>query len=172
MRTPRQESGGAIPLWIAGTSLPEEWLAPDVLHLRRAAMSANRITRVTLDESTILKRSAEIEQERAVAMRDLEADNSVTPLRAVDRGQHGPWSLHLAVAGNALKMAVCDRDGADAETIGLGLARFRRDVRDYFAICDSYYRAARTGSRVPTRTAARPCSTSAKCASWRAYASA
>jgi uncharacterized protein (UPF0262 family) len=133
-------------LWIAGTSLREEWLADDVLHLRRAAMSANRIIRVTLDESTVLKRSAEIEQERAVAMRDLEAENSFTPLRASERGHEGPWSLHLGVVGNALKMAVCDSDGEDAETIGLGLARFKRDVRDYFAICDSYYKAARKAS--------------------------
>ena len=109
-------------------------------------MSANRIARVTLDDSTILKRHAQIEREREVAMRDLEADNSFIPLRAAERGQHGPWSLHLAVAGSGLKMAVRDRDGADAGTIGLGLARFRRDVREYFAICDSYYKALRTPS--------------------------
>ena len=29
------------------------------------------------------------------------------------------------------------------ETLGLGLARFRRPVREYFAICDSYYQAIR-----------------------------
>ena len=109
-------------------------------------MPANRIARVTLDDGTILRRHADIENEREVAMRDLEADNSFIPLRAAERGQHGPWSLHLAVAGSALNIAVRDRDGADAGTIGLGLARFRRDVREYFAICDSYYRATRKAS--------------------------
>ena len=109
-------------------------------------MPDNRIARVTLDEATILRRNADIEQERAVAMRDLEADNSFTPLRAAERGQRGPWSLYLAVAGSGLKMAMRDRDGADAGTIGLGLARFRRDLREYFAICDSYYRAMRKAS--------------------------
>lgn len=109
-------------------------------------MSANRIARVTLDESTVLRRHSDIEQEREVAMRDLEADNSFTPLRAAERGQQGPWSLHLAVAGNNLAMQLSDRDGADAGTIGLGLARFRRDVRDYFGICDSYYKAMRKAS--------------------------
>lgn len=109
-------------------------------------MSANRIARVTLDESTILKRNADIEQEREVAMSDLAADNRFTPLRAAERGQQGPWSLHLAVAGSNLAMQLSDRDGADAGTIGLGLARFRRDVRDYFAICDSYYKAMRKAS--------------------------
>lgn len=109
-------------------------------------MSANRIAQVTLDESTILKRNADIEQEREVAMSDLAADNRFTPLRAAERGQQGPWSLHLAVAGNNLAMQLSDRDGADAGTIGLGLARFRRDVRDYFGICDSYYKAMRKAS--------------------------
>jgi uncharacterized protein (UPF0262 family) len=117
-----------------------------MLHLRRAAMIANRIAQVTLDESTILKRNADIEQEREIAMRDLEADNHFTPLRAAERGQQGPWSLHLAVAGSGLEMAVRDHLGADAGTILLGLARFRRDVREYFAICDSYYRAMRKAS--------------------------
>ena len=109
-------------------------------------MSANRIAQVTLDESTILKRHADIEQEREVAMSDLAADNRFTPLRAAERGQEGPWSLHLAVAGSGLTMQLRDRDGADAGTIGLGLARFRRDVREYFAICDSYYKAMRKAS--------------------------
>jgi len=109
-------------------------------------MSANRIAQVTLDESTILRRNSDIEQEREVAMSDLAADNRFTPLRATERGQQGPWSLHLAVAGSNLAMQLRDRDGADAGTIGLGLARFRRDVREYFAICDSYYKATRKAS--------------------------
>ena len=109
-------------------------------------MAEARIIDIELDERSILRRNADIEQEREVAMRDLETDNSFTPLRAAERGQQGPWSLHLAVAGSGLKMALRDRDGADAGTIGLGLARFRRDVREYFAICDSYYRAMRKAS--------------------------
>lgn len=115
-------------------------------------MSANRIARITLDESTILRRHADIEQEREVAMRDLEADNSFTPLRAAERGQQGPWLLRLAVTGNSLAIEVRDRDAAEAGTIGLGLARFRRDVRDYFAICDSYYKAMRKASATEIET--------------------
>ena len=109
-------------------------------------MSADRIAQVTLDESTILRRNADIEQEREVAMSDLAADNRFTPLRAAERGQRGPWSLHLAVAGGNLALHLRDGAGEDAGTIGLGLARFRRDVREYFAICDSYYKAMRKAS--------------------------
>jgi uncharacterized protein (UPF0262 family) len=109
-------------------------------------MSDHRIASVVLDESTVLRRTDAVEQEREVAMRDLEADNSFTPLRAVERGHVGPWSVVLSVADGRLAMAIRDRDGAAAETIGLGLARFRRVVREYFAICDSYYKALRKAS--------------------------
>ena len=109
-------------------------------------MSVNRIARIALDESTVLRRNPDIEQEREVAMRDLEADNAFTPLRAAERGHEGPWSLHLAVAGRNLAITLRDREGAEAGTLGLGLARFRRVVREYFAICDSYYKATRRAS--------------------------
>jgi uncharacterized protein (UPF0262 family) len=109
-------------------------------------MSDDRIARVTLDQSTVLRRSDPVEQEREVAMRDLEADNRFRPIRASERGHEGPWSLELSVADGRLAMVIRDRAGAEAETLGLGLARFRRVVREYFAICDSYYRALRKAS--------------------------
>jgi uncharacterized protein (UPF0262 family) len=109
-------------------------------------MSANRIASITLDETTILRRNPAVEQEREVAMRDLEADNTFNPVRAVERGHEGPWSIELAVGEGSLALGIKDRDGADAGTIGLGLARFKRVVREYFAICDSYYKALRKAS--------------------------
>lgn len=109
-------------------------------------MTSDCIAHIELDEATILLRSPEVEQERQVALRDLVSDNCFKPLRAVERGHHGPWSLHLAVAEGRLTMAMRDSAGADAGTLGLGLARFRRVVREYFAICNSYYKALRKAS--------------------------
>jgi len=109
-------------------------------------MTADRIAHLTLDEATVLRRNTEVAQEREVALRDLEADNTFTPLRAAEQGLAGPWTVRLALAEGRLAMAIRDREGAEAGTIVLGLARFRRDVREYFAICDSYYRAARKAS--------------------------
>jgi len=106
----------------------------------------DRIARIELDEATILRRSETVENERQAALRDLEADNRFIPLRAVENGHKGPWSLHLAVVDGRLALTIRDADGADAGTIGLGLARFRRVVREYFAICDSYYNALRKAS--------------------------
>ena len=106
----------------------------------------DRIAELALDEATLLRRSAEVEQEREVALRDLQAENSFVPLRAAQRGHRGPWALRLALSEGRLEIGVRCRDGGDAGTIGLGLARFRRVVREYFAICDSYYKALRKAS--------------------------
>lgn len=109
-------------------------------------MAENRIADLTLDEATLLKRSEEVEREREVALRDLARENRFAPLRSVERGHAGPWSLRLAVDDGRLVMAVRDHQGQEVESLVLGLARFRRVVREYFAICDSYYKALRKTS--------------------------
>ncbi|WP_347302593.1 UPF0262 family protein [Croceibacterium sp. TMG7-5b_MA50] len=110
------------------------------------ATTADRIAHVELDEATILWRSEDVERERVAAMTDLVAENQFVPLRAVERGHQGPWSLRLSVADGRLDLWISDAEGADAGAIGLGLARFRRDIREYFAIVDSYYKAIRNPS--------------------------
>jgi len=109
-------------------------------------VSDNRIVHIELAGATVPARNPEVEREREVALRDLVAANRFVPLRAVQRGHAGPWTLRLAVAGSGLAIVVLDGAGAPAGTIGLGLARFRRAVREYFAICDSYYKAMRKAS--------------------------
>lgn len=110
------------------------------------AGSPDRIAQISLDERTILARNEDVEKERAAALRDLVADNAFRPLRALDRGHAGPWTVNLSVVDGKLALAIEDRAGAQAGTIGLGLARLRRVVREYFAICDSYYKALRKSS--------------------------
>ena len=128
-------------LWIAGMRLPNPCCICE-----GPGMPHNRIAELTLDEATVLRRNPEVEQEREIALRDLADDSSFTPLKAVERGHEGPWKLRLAVSEGRLAIAVRDSSNADAGTIGLGLARFRRVVREYFAICDSYYKATRKAS--------------------------
>lgn len=109
-------------------------------------MAADRIAHITLDEATVLARGEDVEREREAALRDLAADSSFRPLIPPAAGRAGPWSLDLSVIDGRLALAVKDAGGADAGTIGLGLARFKRVVREYFAICDSYYKALRKAS--------------------------
>ncbi|MEO6388564.1 MAG: UPF0262 family protein [Croceibacterium sp.] len=110
------------------------------------APSPDHIAELTLDEATLLRRSPAVEQEREVALRDLASDNVFRPIRSAEGGLSGPWTLRLAVEEGRLALAIRDGAGAEAETLGLGLARFRRVVREYFAICDSYYKALRKTS--------------------------
>ena len=106
-------------------------------------MSDPRIAHIELDEATILWRNADIEQERRIAIFDLIEDNTFKPLRAYDAGHTGPYRLRLAVDDGRLSLMIADEQGNDLETLILGLGRFRRPIRDYFAICESYYQAIR-----------------------------
>jgi uncharacterized protein (UPF0262 family) len=101
-------------------------------------MTEQRIAEITLDERSVLRRSPEIEHERAVAIADLLQGNSFAPVS----GQAGPFNLHLAVEENRLAIDISGADGA-SETIQLPLGPFRRIVKDYFVVCESYYDAVR-----------------------------
>jgi uncharacterized protein (UPF0262 family) len=106
-------------------------------------MSDPRIIDITLDEHTILARNADIEQERKIALLDLMNDNHFKPLRPVADGYAGPWKVALRVEEGRLAIDIKRADDTHVETIGLGMMRFRRAIKDYFAICDSYYQAVR-----------------------------
>jgi uncharacterized protein (UPF0262 family) len=101
-------------------------------------MSEQRIAAITLDERSVLRRSPEIEHERAAAIADLLQGNSFAPAS----GRAGPFDLHLAVEENRLAIEVNGSDGA-SETIQLPLGPFRRIVKDYFFICENYYDSVR-----------------------------
>jgi len=109
-------------------------------------MADPRISHIDLDEATILWRNADIDQERRVAVFDLIEDNTFKPLRAFAAGHEGPYRLRLSVHDGRLQLDIRDEAGELVETQILGLGRFRRHIRDYFAICGSYYQAVRKAS--------------------------
>jgi uncharacterized protein (UPF0262 family) len=99
-----------------------------------------RIASITLDERSVVRRSPAIEHERETAITDLLKDNRFTP----ESGRAGPFHLHLAIAENRLAIEIRDEaSGGSSETIVLPLAPFRRIVKDYFLVCESYYEAVR-----------------------------
>ena len=120
-------------------------------------MADPRIIKVELDEDTILWRNADIEQERRIAIFDLIEDNHFQPTREHADGYAGPYELYLSVQEGRLVWDIRREGGEPLEMLILGLARFRRPVRDYFAICDSYYQAIRkaTASEIETIDMAR-----------------
>jgi len=123
----------------SGEGLPMAW---PLCHLR-PTMADLRIAHIELDEATIIWRNADIEQERRIAIFDLIEENSFKPLRAFEAGHAGPYHLRLSVDDGRLGLSVADAASQHLETVILGLGRFRRPIRDYFAICESYYQAIR-----------------------------
>ena len=106
----------------------------------------DRIAQIALDDSTIISRGEDVERERVVAIHDLVECNEFKPLRATADGHVGPWDLFLSVIDGKLAIELKSGAGVEAGIIGLGMARLRRDIREYFAICDSYYKALRQSS--------------------------
>jgi uncharacterized protein (UPF0262 family) len=109
-------------------------------------MADPRIIDIKLDERTILWRSADIEQERRIAIFDLLEDNHFAPQRAHADGYAGPYKVLLRVEDGRLVIGILREDDTPLEAIILGLGRFRRPIKDYFAICDSYFQAISNAS--------------------------
>lgn len=106
-------------------------------------MADPRIIDIELDERTIIWRNADIEQERRIAIFDLLEENHFAPVRVNDDGYAGPYRVKLGVEDGRLVIAIGRENGAPLEQVILGLGRFRRPIKDYFAICDSYFQAIR-----------------------------
>lgn len=106
-------------------------------------MTDPRIIDIELDQRTIIWRNADVEQERRIAIFDLLEDNYFAPAREHDDGYAGPYKVNLSVEEGRLVIAIAREDGTPLEHLILGLGRFRRPIRDYFAICDSYFQAIR-----------------------------
>lgn len=115
-------------------------------------MAQHRISHIELDEDTILWRNADVEQERRVAIYDLIEENSFKPVRAAQGGHHGPYRLKLSVQDGRLVLDIRTDGDEPLEMLVLGLARFRRPIREYFAICDSYYQAIRKATPAEIET--------------------
>lgn len=104
-------------------------------------MAAPRIIAIDLDERSILRRNADIEQERRIAIFDLLEANHFDVA-----GHEGPFRVLLRVEEGRLAIELNGESGAQLDTIRIGLARFRRPIRDYFQICESYFKAIRADS--------------------------
>jgi uncharacterized protein (UPF0262 family) len=103
--------------------------------------SNKRLVAITLDDASIGRSSPDIEHERAVAIYDLLEDNNFAPV-----GHEGPFALHLSISENRLVFDIRRPDQTPVVAHLLSLTPMRRIVKDYFMICDSYYKAIRTAT--------------------------
>lgn len=113
----------------------------------------DRLSDLTLDDS-IGRSTPDVEHERAVAIFDLIEENRFKPVG--DTGT-GPYTLHLSVIEGKLVFAVKREGGEEVATHILSLGPFRKIVKDYYMICESYYEAIKsaTTSQIETIDMAR-----------------
>ncbi|HTP90363.1 MAG TPA: UPF0262 family protein [Xanthobacteraceae bacterium] len=108
----------------------------------REKKKPSRLAAITLDESSIGRSNDEVEHERTIAIYDLIEENSFAPVGH----DGGPYALQLGVNGSRLVFDIRLTDGTPVIAHMLSLAPFRRIVKDYFTVCDSYYAAIRTAT--------------------------
>jgi len=101
-----------------------------------------KLVAVNLDEASIGRSSRDIDHERATAIYDLIEENSFKPLGH----DGGPYALNLSVAENRLVFDIRLENGEPVVAHLLSLNTFKKIVKDYFMICDSYYQAIRTAT--------------------------
>ena len=98
-----------------------------------------RLVAVELDEHTVVRRTREIEQEREIAIYDLLEANSFAPRGSAP----GPYRLVLAIEENRLLFNIQLESGDAHGRVMLSLSPFRQIIRDYFLVCDTYFKAIR-----------------------------
>jgi uncharacterized protein (UPF0262 family) len=101
-----------------------------------------RLIKIVLDQDSIGPGTRDVEHERAVAIYDLVEQNSFAPVGH----DGGPYCLKLQLAGNRLIFDIRTEDDRPVVAHHLSLTPFRRLVKDYFLVCESYYQAIRTAT--------------------------
>lgn len=100
------------------------------------------IRSITLDEASFLRRAPEIESERSTAISDLLAENSFQPRCMCC----GPYDIHLSVREQRLHMRIASDALHQATELNLTVAPFKRIIKDYFLICESYFEATKANN--------------------------
>jgi len=101
------------------------------------------ISELNIDEDSLPVTSIEMQHERRVAIFDLLEENVFRPLES----ERGPYSLKIILQdGRRLLFEVARTNGSSRGTYSISLVPFRRVVKDYFMICESYHNAIRTAT--------------------------
>jgi len=102
----------------------------------------NRIIGIELDHGSIVRWSREVDHERQVAIFDLLESNS---FELVD-GFEGPYRIELSLREANLIIEVTNDEGKERAEISLSMRTFRKLIKDYFLVCESYFEAIRTAT--------------------------
>ena len=101
-----------------------------------------RLASIAIDGSIGKSPSPQAEQDRVLAISDLLEAN----IFQLNNGMKGPYNLHLSSLDSRLIFAFRDDRNQGLYSIGLSLTSFRRVMKDYFQICDSYTLAVKSAN--------------------------
>ena len=104
--------------------------------------NSERIKNILLEEQARVRLSPQVEHERKAALFDLIDDNCFAPRG----GFTGPYILHLGVDGERLTFRVCNEEDRLLTRFVLPLVILRNIIKDYFLVCDSYFKSIKTAS--------------------------
>ena len=102
--------------------------------------SKSRLSAITIDQKSIQHGNHHIEHEREVAIFDI-LDGNVFSL---DGRDDGPYKLALSLVDDKLMFNIGNDTTPELMAHALSLTPFKRIIRDYFLVCDSYYEAIRS----------------------------
>lgn len=103
---------------------------------------SERIKNIVLEEHARIRLSPRVEHERKAALFDLIEENRFALLG----GFKGPYILHLGVDGERLTFRVCNEEDCFLTSFVLPLRIFRNIIKDYFLVCDSYFKSIKNAS--------------------------
>jgi uncharacterized protein (UPF0262 family) len=101
---------------------------------------AFRLAAITLDEKSVVQRSRAVEQEREIAIYDILEANIFRP----EGSAGGPYHLTLGLEENRLVLDIAFEDGRPHGRTTVSLTPLRKTMKDYFLVCENYYKAIRT----------------------------
>ena len=109
--------------------------------------TGHRIARVEIDNPGVVRYHPDVEREIEVAIYDLVESNVFAP----DAGHFGPapdgpYVLVLRAQGRQLQFDIATEAGDAVGTLPLPMTPFRKTIKDYFTVCESYYEAIRSAS--------------------------
>lgn len=105
--------------------------------------ATDRLVAIHLDDTGLPPPTPEIEHERRVAIFDLLEENLFRLPARGDAAPTGPYRLALSVRDRRLVFEVATAEGSPAHAFVLSLSPFRQVIKDYFAICASYFDAVK-----------------------------
>jgi uncharacterized protein (UPF0262 family) len=100
----------------------------------------SHLTDIVIDTGDDPAPAPEIDQERRVAVFDLLESNSFT----LRDGGKGPYRLTLRRADGRLQFDLQPEKSGEPENFQIALGTLRQVVKDYGAICESYYDAVKS----------------------------